>query len=355
MAAFTVRELADAVGGTVHGPGEVVIVGAASISEAAPGDIVLVESERYLAAAQVSSASAVVAGDGVCGEKPVIRVSEPRAAFARILGMMAPEVRRPPVGIDTTCRLGERPACGSGVAIGYGCWIGDDVTIGEESVIYPFVYLGDGVRIGARSVIYPHVTVHAGCELGSQVIVQASTVIGSDGFGYVPVGGRLCKVPQIGKVIIEDDVEIGANVTIDRAKTGATRIGRGTKIDNLVQIAHNCRIGENCLIVAQVGMSGSTEVGNWVTIGGQVGIKEHVRIGDGATVAGQAGVFGDLPGGGTYSGWPARPHKEALRAQAALLRLPEMVKAVRELQKEVERLKKRLAQLDGEKIGAERQ
>ena len=350
MVGLTVRELADAVGGTVHGPGDVLITGAASVSEAAPGDIVLAENAGYLAAAEKSAASAVVARDGVCGAKPVIRVADARAAFAEILRRLAPEVRQPPPGIDPTCRVGERLTLGSGAAVGYGCWIGDDVAIGEGSIVHPFVYLGDGVRIGARSVVHPHVVIYPGCELGSQVTVHAGTVIGSDGFGYLSVGGKLCKVPQIGKVIVEDDVEIGACVTIDRAKTGATRIGRGTKIDNLVQIAHNVKIGEGCIVVAQAGLSGSVELGRGVTVAGQAGVKDHVRIGDGTVIAAQAGVFGDLAGG-TYSGYPARPHKESLRAQAAVLRLPEMQKAVQKLQKEVERLSKQLVQLGGDDIG----
>jgi UDP-3-O-[3-hydroxymyristoyl] glucosamine N-acyltransferase len=353
MAGMTVGELAEAVGGTVWGPDDVVITGAASVTEATPGDVVLAESAKYLAAAEKSRASAVVAADGSCGRKPTIRVADPRRAFAEILRRLASQPKPPRPGIDPSCRVGARLTCGDGAAVGYGCWIGDDVTIGERTAIHPFVYLGDGVRIGADSVIYPRVVIYQESELGSRVTVHAGTVIGSDGFGYLQVGNELHKVPQIGKVIIEDDVEIGANVTIDRAKTGATRIGRGTKIDNQVQIAHNAKVGSGCVIVAQAGLSGSVELGNGVTIAGQVGIKEHVRIGDGAVVGGQAGVFGDLPAGGTYSGFPARPHREHLRAQAAFLRLPETQKAVVALQKEVDRLKRRLTKLGGDEIEPE--
>jgi UDP-3-O-[3-hydroxymyristoyl] glucosamine N-acyltransferase len=249
--------------------------------------------------------------------------------------------------------VGERLECAEGVSVGYGCWIGDDVSIGSGSIVHPLVYVGDGVRIGDDCEVYPHVVLYPGTELGSRVTVHAGTVIGSDGFGYVSVGGELVKVPHIGKVVIEDDVEIGANVTIDRAKTGSTRIGRGTKIDNLVQLAHNVKTGQRCIIVAQVGLAGSVELGEQVTLAGQVGVNSHVRIGDGAVVGAGAGVFGDLEGGGTYSGFPARRHREHLRAQAALLRLPEMREAVAGLSRQVADLKEQVARLSGEQVEAD--
>ncbi|MBI2844122.1 MAG: UDP-3-O-(3-hydroxymyristoyl)glucosamine N-acyltransferase [Armatimonadetes bacterium] len=350
MARVTLRELAEAVSGVVEGCGDVVITGAASVSDAGPGDIVLAESRRYLAQAEKCGASAVVSAEGPCGDKPVVRVEDPRRAFVEILRILAPQEKPLKPGVDPVCRVGERLSAGEGVSIGYGSWIGDDVEIGRGSVIHPLVYLGDGVRIGEGTVIHPRVVIYSRCELGSRVTVHAGTVIGSDGFGYIPVGEELQKVPQIGTVVIEDDVEIGSNVTIDRAKTGATRIGRGTKIDNLVQIAHNVKTGESCIIVAQVGLAGSSVLGNGVTVGGQAGTKDHVTVGDGAIVAARGGVFGDVPAGATYSGYPARPHKDQLRAHAALLRLPDTQRKVEELQKEVEQLKDRLAQLGGERV-----
>lgn len=352
MAGVSLRELADAVDGTVRGAGDTVITGAASVSDAGPGDIVLAENAKYLAAAERSEATAVVCSDGERGSKPVIQVVDPRRAFVEILRALAPDVKSPKLGVDPSARVGERVNIADGASVGYGCWIGDDVTIGEGSVLHPFVYVGDGAWIGALTVLHPQVVVHWGCEIGDRVTVSAGTVIGADGFGYVPVGGQLCKVPHIGKVVIEDDVEIGANTAIDRAKTGVTRIGRGTKIDNLVQIAHNVKTGESCVVVAQVGVAGSAELGNGVTIAGQAGVRDHVKIGDGAVVGGRAGVIGDLKPGATYSGFPARPHRQQLRAQAALLRLPETLKIVEELQKEVERLREQLAQLGGERIGS---
>lgn len=353
MAGITIRELAEAVGGTVCGPDDIIITGAASVKEAVPGDVVLAENVNFLKAAIRSDASAVVSSNCVYEGKPIILAADARNAFSVILRKLAPAVRSPEIGIAPNCSVGERLVSGKDVRIGFGCVIGNDVTIGDGTIIYPLAYIGDGVKIGSQSVLDPNVTVCPGCEIGSGVVIHSGSVIGSDGFGYLQVGNQICKVPQIGKVVIEDDVEIGSNVTIDRAKTGATRIGRGTKIDNLVHIAHNVKIGENCMIVAQVGCAGSAEIGNGVTIAGQVGIKDHVHIGDGVVVGGKAAVFGDLKPGGIYSGYPARPHKDALRAQAALLRLPETQKTVDNLRKEVERLGRRLAQLDGNGFGAE--
>lgn len=353
MTGISIRELAEIVGGKVDGSVDVLITGVASISEAEPGDIVLAENEKYLSAAACCKASAIIAADGSCDCKPVVRVDDPRSAFIEILKVFTPAVSRPKAGIDPSCRVGERVTLGEGASVGYGSYIGDDVAIGDGAVIHPLVFIGDGVRIGAGSVVHPNVTVYQGCEVGSNVTIHAGSVIGSDGFGYIQAGGELKKVPQIGNVIIEDNVEIGSCATIDRAKTGSTRIGRGVKIDNLVQIAHNVKVGECSVIAAQVGVSGSVEIGRGVTIAGQAGFKDHIRVGDGVVLAGRSGVIGDLPSGGMYSGYPARPHREALRVQAAQQRLPELMKTVEELKKEVKQLTRQIVQLGGEKIEAQ--
>jgi UDP-3-O-[3-hydroxymyristoyl] glucosamine N-acyltransferase len=347
MTGLRLSEIAQAVGGTVVGDGDVVVTGVASVYDAAEGDIVLAENARYLAEAEKSSAAAVIAPECDGGTKPVVVVESPRGAFSKVLELLAPAVKQPEAGVDPGARLGEGVRLGEGAAVGFGSWIGDGVEIGEGAVIYPLVYVGDGVRIGAGTVLYPHVTVYHGCEIGARVTVHSGAVIGADGFGYIRVGNEIKKVPQIGNVVIEDDVEVGANTTIDRAKTGSTRIGRATKIDNLVQVAHNVRTGRMCVLAALAGIAGSTELGDGVTVAGQVGMKDHVRIGDGAVIAARAGVIGDVPAGATFSGFPARPHKEAMRAEALAHRLPEMRRRVDALQKEVDELREQIARLTG--------
>ena len=344
---LTLREIAEAVGGTVQGLDDTIIAGAASVRDAAQGDIVLAENAKYLAEAEKSQASAVVASDGAGLTKPVVVVDNPRRAFNEILDLLAPEVSHPSPGVDPNCRMGARVVVGEGAAVSYGCFIGDDVVIGNGAVIYPFVYLGDGVKVGAGSVLFPNVVVYRGCEIGNRVRIHGGSVIGADGFGYIGVGNELRKVPHIGNVVIEDDVEIGACVTVDRAKTGSTRVGSGTKIDNQVQVAHNCRIGRMCLLAGQIGMAGSSSLGDGVMLGGQAGVRDHVHVGDGAMIAARAGVISDVPAGKTYSGYPARPHREAQRVELLTYRLPEITKIVDGFQKELQDLKAQLARLTG--------
>jgi UDP-3-O-[3-hydroxymyristoyl] glucosamine N-acyltransferase len=214
--------------------------------------------------------------------------------------------------------------------------IGDGVTLGKGTVIGPHCVVAEGVEIGESSQLYPSVTVYAGSRIGSRVTIHAGVRIGSDGFGYVQQGGRHLKIPHVGRCIIEDDVEIGANTTIDRGSIDDTVVGAGTKVDNLVQIAHNVRIGKACLIMAQVGIAGSVRVEDGAMLLGQVGISGHHTIGAGARLAAQAGVFGDIPAGETWSGYPARPHKEALRAQAALFKLPSLLRRIERLLEKTE-------------------
>ncbi len=347
MAGLRLDEIARAVGGTVVGDGDVIVTGVASVDAAGEGDIVMAENDRYLGLAAKSAATAVVALEADGAVKPVIVVEDPRAAFSKVLEMLAPVVKHPAVGIDPGAWVDESAKIGEGVCVGFGSVIGEGAEIGEGSVIYPLVYVGDGVKIGAFTVLYPHVAVYHGCEIGERVTVHSGTVIGADGFGYMLVGSEIKKVPQVGNVVIEDDVEIGANTTIDRAKTGSTRIGRATKIDNLVQIAHNVRTGQMCVLAAQTGIAGSTELGDGVTCAGQSGVKDHVRIGDGAVIAARAGVTGNVPAGATYSGYPARPHREAMRGEALVYRLPEMRRRIDALQKEIEEMRAQIARLAG--------
>jgi UDP-3-O-[3-hydroxymyristoyl] glucosamine N-acyltransferase len=266
--------------------------------------------------------------------KPLLRVESPRQAFLKVLEMFAPEPHHPE-GIDLNAVISPEADIADDVAIGAGCVIEAGARIGQGSVLYPLCYIGRDVRIGEQCVLYPNVTVMHGVQLGNRVIVHSGSVIGADGFGYVTVDGVHRKVPHIGTVEIGDDVEIGANVCIDRAKTGATRIGSGTKIDNLVHIGHNVQIGENCLLVAQVGIAGSARIGRYVVLAGQVGVADHVHIGEGAIVAAQSGVAGNLQGGQRYFGSPAREHGKQLRLMAYTSRLPELFERVKELERKL--------------------
>ncbi len=338
MISKSLEELAVLVGGQVVGDPATRISGATDIGDAREGDIVFAESPKHLEQALQSAASAVIAlPDTENSAKPLIRTANPRLAFARVLEALNPRPEHQP-GIHPTASIGANLQAGDGVTIGFNAYVGNDVVLGDDVWIQPLVYIGDNVRIGSGSVIHPSVVILGNVTIGENVTVHPGTVIGADGFGYTPIGKQHFKIPQVGTVIIGDDVEIGANVTIDRARTGRTVIGNGTKIDNLVHIAHNVTIGENCIIVAQVGISGSVAIGDQVVFGGQSGTKDHVTIGDGSMVCARSGIIGDLPPGSFVSGYPAGPHKEQMRVQAAILRLPELMKTIRSLERRIEAL-----------------
>jgi len=330
---LTVEELAQRVEGALEGNGDALILGASSIEEAEFGDIVFAENARRLSEAEKSRASAIIAFlDATTPDKPLIKVDNPRHAFAKILELFAPRLNAQP-GIHPTAILGQNVQLGEGVSIGPRVIIGDHTRIGDRTTLLASVCVGENCQIGQDCVLYPNVTLYPGSILRNRVIVHSGTVLGADGFGYMRIGDHCYKIPQIGVVEIEDDVEIGANCTIDRAKTGSTIIGARTKIDNLVHIAHNVKVGPDCIIVAQVGVAGSSQLGRGVTLAGQAGIKDHVTIGDGAVVLAQAGLFGDVAPGEVVSGYPARPHRERLRQDAAAANLPEYVKRIRALEK----------------------
>lgn len=344
----TVAELAAVVKGHVYGDPETLIRGIASIQDAQSGDITFAESLRFLENARQSSASAILAPP--LGEKAtlspaigigkvLIEVENPRLAFALLLDLFAPE-RYAARGIHPTAVIGGDFRCGANVTLGANCVLGENVRLGDNVTIHPLVFLGDDVEIGDNVTIHPNVSVLHGTLIGDRSVIHAGAVLGADGYGYMTLGGKHRKVPQIGHVQIGTDVEIGANVTIDRAKTGATRIGDGTKIDNLVHIGHNCQIGEDVLIVAQVGLSGGVTVGRHAILAGQSGVSEQRTIGVGAIIGAQSAVLGDVPDGAFVSGTPARPHKDNLRALAAMHQMPEMIKKLREMEKRLAALEK---------------
>jgi UDP-3-O-[3-hydroxymyristoyl] glucosamine N-acyltransferase len=319
------------------------IRGIASIEEARLGDITFAESERFLVDAQQSSASAILTAPNLTPSnnvtKAFIQVENPRLAFAQLLNLFAPEqfLARE---IHPGAVVGSGLRSGGNVAIGAGAVIGENVQLGSNVTIYPLAYIGDDCEVGDDTVIYPNVTLLRGTVIGARCVLHSGGVYGADGYGFVTVGGVHQKIPQIGHVIVGDDCEIGANTTIDRARTGATRIGSGTKIDNQVHIGHNVQIGEKCLIIAQVGLAGGVTLGDGVIMAGQSGVKEQVKIGAGAVVAGRAAVFGDIAPGAFVSGTPARPHREALKAQAALGRVPDLLTRVKELEKRLAALER---------------
>ncbi len=342
----TLREIADLIDGEVVGDPSTVVTGICGIKEAEAGDLTFVANSRYLPLIKTTRASAIITSRDVkSSSKPIIRTDNPSLAFAKMVGLMAPNEMYRPQGIHPTAVVGQNVRLGKDVTVQAYVVVEDDAQIGDRTVLYTGSYIGHYTRIGDDCLIYPHVTVRERVTLGSRVIVHSGTVIGSDGFGFATVRGVHHKIPQIGTVVIEDDVEIGANVTIDRARFGVTSIGRGTKIDNLVQIAHNVVIGENSILVAQSGISGSTVVGKGVTLAGQAGIVGHITIGDNAVVAAQAGVTKSIPPNVCVSGYPAKPHASAKRINACVQRLPKLVKTVEELEDRIAELEAYIAEL----------
>jgi UDP-3-O-[3-hydroxymyristoyl] glucosamine N-acyltransferase len=276
----------------------------------------------------------------VSESKPLILTDNPYLSFVKAVEYFVPSKNSYQKTVNPAAVIASTASLGADVGIGACCVIEDGVTIGEGTVVLAGTYVGRDSTIGRGCLIYPNVTIREDVRIGDRVIVHSGAVIGSDGFGFAKDGTVYRKIPQIGNVVIEDDVEVGANVTIDRATTGTTLVGRGTKIDNLVQVAHNVVIHENCIVVAQVGIGGSTEIGSGATLAGQAGIVGHVKIGDRALVAAQAGVIGDIPPDTTVSGYPAREHGGARKIYASLTKLPELIKKVADLAERITRLEK---------------
>ncbi|HWQ61417.1 MAG TPA: UDP-3-O-(3-hydroxymyristoyl)glucosamine N-acyltransferase [Negativicutes bacterium] len=333
------REIAALVDGEVLGNSDPEINGVTNIEDAGPDDITFAVPPHLDKAAASKAAAVIVPEDIVLYPKPAIRVATPRIAFTKVLEIFTPPavVAR---GVHPAAVIGSDVRLGANVAVMACAVIADNAVIGDNTVLYPHTYIGEGATVGGDSVIYPGVTVYAGCRLGARTIVHSGAAIGSDGFGFVTIDGRHHKVPQVGNVVIEDDVEIGANTTIDRATTGSTVVKRGTKIDNLVHLAHNVTVGENCFLVAYTGIAGSTRIGNNVTFAGQSGAVGHITIGDNCVFAGKSGAASDVPANSFYAGFPARPHKEWLRAEAAMRRLPDLVKKVQQLEARLAELEK---------------
>jgi len=336
-------QIAADVGGSLEGDGNIEIQGLAGLAEAAAGDISFLANPRYAAAVAATAASAVLVNAEWTGECPcaLIRVKSADRAFARAAELLSP----PPVafapGVHASAVIAGDVTLGANVYVGPHCVIEPRAIIGEGCVLVAGCYIGHDVMIGRGCTLHAHVSIRDRSCLGDRVVIHNGSVIGSDGFGYTPdANGAWQKVMQLGIVEVGDDVEIGANVTIDRARFGKTTIGKGAKIDNLVQIAHNVRIGDHAVMAAQVGISGSTRIGEHVQLGGQAGLAGHLSIGEGAVVGAQAGVTKDVLPRTFVSGYPAMDHRKATKLHAHMMRLPELKNRVRALEGELEALKK---------------
>ncbi|MBX3371035.1 MAG: UDP-3-O-(3-hydroxymyristoyl)glucosamine N-acyltransferase [Nitrospira sp.] len=329
---LTLRELHDYVGGELIGSPDATVTAVASLEQAGPGDLAFVTSERHLKSPQTATMGALLVGRRIADcPSPQIVVENPAYAFARAAQQFFARPARVR-GIAEGLTRGDGVTIGTDVSIWPGVTLGDRVTIGARVTLYPGVFIGDDTSIGDDSLLYPNVVVREGCRIGARVIIHSGTVIGSDGFGYVQYQGRHQKIPQLGGVLIEDDVELGANVSVDRATFGDTVIKRGTKIDNLVQIAHNVVVGEHNILVAQVGIAGSTTLGRYVMVGGQAGLADHLQIGDQVMIAAKSGVTRSLEPNQIVSGAPVMAHATFLKAQAVIPQLPELRNRVRELE-----------------------
>ncbi|EFR41512.1 UDP-3-O-[3-hydroxymyristoyl] glucosamine N-acyltransferase [Selenomonas sp. oral taxon 137 str. F0430] len=332
----TVGEIAVLVGGRAGGDTGRIIKSLAALDEAGVDDLAFaVPPHIDEARACEGRVGALLLPGGTEGFScAVIYVDDPKAAFAKLLAIFTPAIEHP-VGVSDEAYIGAGVRIGAGATVLPFAYVDDNAVIGAGVTLYPHTYVGQYSEIGDGTTLYPNAVVREHCRVGARCTIHSCAVIGADGFGFTTERGVHTKVPQVGGVVIEDDVEIGAHVGIDRATLGATVIGKGTKIDNLVHIGHNCNIGANCLIVAQTGISGSTKVGHNVTFGGQVGTVGHINIGANSVYAARSGIIGDMPEGTFGAGFPVQSHAEWLRVQAAIRRLPEMAKKLKALEKKL--------------------
>ncbi|MBI4589035.1 MAG: UDP-3-O-(3-hydroxymyristoyl)glucosamine N-acyltransferase [Candidatus Rokubacteria bacterium] len=348
---YTLGQLARALGAVLEGDSERIITGVAPLETAGPDQISFVTHRKYLSLAGSSRAGALLVPSDVKDlPGPLLRTGSPHIALITLLGLFHPAPPLAP-GLHPSALVARDSRIHPGAWVGAFAVIQAHAVVGAGVRIFPFVYVGERAEIGEETTVYPNVVIREGVRIGRRVIIHPGAVLGSDGFGYAFDGRVHRKIPQVGGVIVEDDVEIGANVAIDRATLGDTVLRRGTKIDNLVQVGHNVEIGEDAIVVAQTGISGSCRVGKGAMLGGQVGIADHVTLGDGVMLGAQSGVPGDIRGAGQYLGSPARPIDDARRIYAAMPRLPALLKKVRALERRVRELEGRLgiARAEGER------
>jgi UDP-3-O-[3-hydroxymyristoyl] glucosamine N-acyltransferase len=340
MAVFTARQIAATVQGQLEGNEAVQIDNASGLEEATDRDISFFHNAKYLKSLKQTRAGVVFIPEKTDGlplpaGRTFIRVKNPQWAFAQALTLLKLDRQKHPRGISAQAAVDPSAQIGDGTAIGPFVTVESGAVIGKNVVIYAGVYIGADCRVGDQTILYPNVVLREETQVGARVIIHAGTVVGTDGYGFATVQGRQYKIPQVGIVVIEDDVEIGGNVAIDRATTGETRIGAGTKIDNLVQIAHNVQIGRDCLIVGQAGIAGSTKVGDRVTMAGQVGVVGHITIGHDAVLAAQSGIMNDVEPGAVVFGSPSRPYRETMRLEAIFGKLPEIYSAFKAVKRKI--------------------
>ena len=355
---ITAQELADLIDGEVVGDPSVTITDGQSIDVAESHHVTFVADKRNMSRVANSRAGIVILPTILKGKIPegsqsvFILVKNAESAFHLILGQLRPQRPRVEIGISSQAQISPSAKIGEGTNIYPGAYLGDDTVIGDRCDVYPGVYVGPGSQIGNDCVLHPYVVLYPDCVLKDRVILHSGTVVGADGFGYRQVNGTHVRVPHLGNVLIEEDVEIGVGCSIDRSVIGSTLIGAGTKIDNLVVVAHNCELGKHNLLVSQVGFAGSVTTGDYVVCAGQVGIADHVHLGTGSVFGAKSGVHRDMPGGKSYLGLPAAPVEEMTKQMIAATKLPEMRHTLRALEKEIAQLNARIEQLESSNSSA---
>ncbi len=338
---LVLSDIAILVGGTLKGDADLCISGANSIDNAGPGDISFVRGKKYWPLLEHTQAAAILTQEVPAGcTLPLVLVKNPDVAFAKILALLESHQRNHPSGIHPDAQIGENVVLGTNVSIDAFVRIGDNCIIGNNTILYSGVYIGANTTVGSDCILYPNVVVREHCKIGARCMLHSGACVGSDGFGFAPVDGSWVKIPQVGIVIIEDDVEIGSNSTIDRATCGVTRIGQGTKIDNLVQIGHNTHIGIHSAIAGMVGIAGSAKIGDYVRIGAYSGVAGHLSIGNGATIGARSGVTQSVEPGAIVSGFPVKDHQLERRIMVSQAKIPELIRRMRQLEIQLEKLEK---------------
>ena len=344
---FTAKQIAEFLGGTVDGNENAAVHTFAKIEEGVPGALSFLSNVKYTQYLYSTQSSIVLVNKDFVPEQPVsatlVRVDNAYESLAKLMSLYA-SMKPGRSGISSLASVSEKAKIGQNVYIGPFSVVEDGAVIGDNTQIYPHVIVGEGASVGADCILYPHVTIYYGCKIGNRCILHAGSVIGADGFGFAPTPQGYNKIPQIGIVQLEDDVEIGANTCIDRSTMGRTVIHKGVKLDNLIQVAHNVEIGENTVMSAQTGIAGSSKVGSWCMVGGQCGISGHITLGNKVNLAAKTGVISSLEDGSTMMGYPAIGYRNFLRSSLIYKDLPEISKTIRSLEKEIEELKAKLAE-----------